>query len=246
MRREWASIASVRLTGVGPRAARREVGTPSKRAPAHPTLDVMCRVALLDDHPAVLAGLRRLIDAELDLEVVAAGLTAQDLARQLERTTTDVLITDHDLGRSDGLAFCLRAKRRRAAPAIIIYSAYGGPALILAARAAGADAIVDKAEPVARLLTAIRAVAAGERLLPAVPRSAFETAVSKLEDEDLAVFAMLLDDTSPQEIAQTLRTKEADINRRAQRIVGRLRPARGTALDDLAVTGGGAYASRQS
>jgi DNA-binding NarL/FixJ family response regulator len=200
----------------------------------------------LDDHPAVLAGLRRIIDAEPDLEIVAAGSAAEDVARQLERTPTDVLIADHDLGRSDGLAFCLRAKRREAAPAIIIYSAYGGPALILAARAAGADAIVDKAEPVARLLSAIRAVVAGKRILPAVPRRAFETAVSKLEDEDLAVFAMLLDGTPPQEVAQTLRTNEAEINRRTQRIVGRLRPVRGTALDDLAVTDGGAFASRQS
>jgi hypothetical protein len=63
-----------------PDAGRREVSTPSKRAPERPTLDVMHRVALLDDHPAVLAGLRRLIDAEPDLEVVAAGSTAQDVA----------------------------------------------------------------------------------------------------------------------------------------------------------------------
>ena len=32
-------------------------------------LEVMLRIALLDDHPAVLAGLRRLIDAESDLAV---------------------------------------------------------------------------------------------------------------------------------------------------------------------------------
>jgi DNA-binding NarL/FixJ family response regulator len=150
---------------------------------------VMHHVALLDDHPAVLAGLRRLIGAEPDLEVVAAGSSAHDVARQLGGTTADVLIADYDLGRSDGLAYCLRVKRRDEAPAIIIYSAYGGPALILAARAAGADSIVDKSEPVGGLLTAIRAVAAGKRMLPAVPRRAFEAAVSKLEDEDLAVFA---------------------------------------------------------
>jgi DNA-binding NarL/FixJ family response regulator len=202
---------------------------------------VMHRVALLDDHPAILAGLRRLIGAERDLEVVAAGTSAQDVARQLRGTPADVLIADYDLGRSDGLAYCLRAKRHDEAPGIIIYSAYGGPALILAARAAGADAIVDKAEPVDGLLTAIRAVAAGKRMLPAVPRCAFEAAVSKLEDEDLAVFAMLLDGTTPQAIAQALRTDGEEINRRAQRIVGRLRPVRGTALDDLAASGGGAY-----
>jgi DNA-binding NarL/FixJ family response regulator len=192
----------------------------------------MHRVALLDDHPAVLAGLRRLIDAEPDLEVVAAATTAQEL----EHTATDVLIADYDLGRSDGLAYCLRAKRCADAPAVIIYSAYGGPALIMAARAARADALVDKADPVSRLLSAIRTVAAGKRMLPAVPRRAFEAAVSKLEDEDLAVFAMLLDGASPQAIAQTLRTKEADITRRAQRIVGRLRPVRGTALDAPVMT----------
>ena len=188
----------------------------------------MHRVALLDDHPAVLAGLRRLIDAEPDLEVVAAGLAVANVAQQLERTPADVLITDYDLGPDDGLAYCLRTKRRDDAPAVIIYSADSGPALTLAARAAGADAIVDKAEPVSRLLATIRAVVAGKRMLPAVPPHAFEAAVSRLEDEDLAVFAMLLDGESAAGIAQALREEEPAINRRAQRIVGRLRPVRGT------------------
>ena len=137
----------------------------------------MHRVALLDDHPAVLAGLRRLVDAEPDLEVVAAGLAVGNVAQQLERTRADVLITDYDLGPDDGLAYCLRTKRRDDAPAVIIYSADSGPALTLAARAAGADATVDKAEPMSRLLAAIRAVVAGKRMLPAVPPHAFEAAV---------------------------------------------------------------------
>ena len=206
---------------------------------------VMHRVTLLDDHPAVLAGLRRLIDAEPDLEVVAAGPTAQDIARRLHGGT-DVLIADYDLGRSDGLALCLRAKRRNETPAIIIYSAYGGPALTLAARAAGADALVDKAEPVDQLLAAIRAVATGGRMLPAVPRAAFEAAVSRLEDEDLAVFAMLLDGNSPQAIAQALRTSQEDINRRTQRIVGRLRPPRSARPAELAVGSSGVPSTRRS
>jgi DNA-binding NarL/FixJ family response regulator len=207
---------------------------------------VMHRVALLDDHPAVLAGLRRLIDAEPDLEVVAAGPTPRDVARQLRGIGTDVLIADYDLGRSDGLAFCLRAKRRNESPAIIIYSAYGGPALTLAARAAGADALVDKAEPVGQLLAAIREVATGRRMLPAVPRAAFEAAVSRLEDEDLAVFAMLLDGNSPQAIAQALRTSQEEINRRTQRIVGRLRPPRSAGLAELAVGSSGAPSTPRS
>jgi len=206
----------------------------------------MHRVALLDDHPAVLAGLRRLIDAEPDLAVVAAATTAQEVAQQLDGMRTDVLVADYDLGPSDGLAHSLRAKRRAEAPAIVIYSAYGGPALILAARAAGADAIVDKAEPVGRLLTTIRGVAASRRILPAVPRHAFEAAVSRLEDEDLAVFAMLLDGASAPAIAEALRTSQEEIHRRAQRIVGRLRPARSSSFGELAVGTGSAPLSRRS
>ena len=54
----------------------------------------------------------------------------------------------------------------------------------------------------------------------------------RLEDEDLAVFAMLLDGASSSTIAQALRTSQEQIDRRAQRIVGRLRPARSPALGE--------------
>jgi hypothetical protein len=54
-------------------------------------------------------------------------------------------------------------------PAVVVYSAYAGPALTLAARAAQADAVVDKAEPVQALLTAVRRAARGDG--PPSPRS---------------------------------------------------------------------------
>jgi CheY-like chemotaxis protein len=63
----------------------------------------MLHVALLDDHPAVLAGLRRLIDSQPDLVVVAAAPTAAELALQLDGTRPDVLVVDYDLARGDGL-----------------------------------------------------------------------------------------------------------------------------------------------
>src|SRR5918911_1869450 len=89
----------------------------------------MLRIALLDDHPAVLAGLRRLIDAEPDLSVAAVAASAADLAFQLNGLRPDVVILDYDLARDDGLAHCRRIKSRPNPPAVIIYSAYTGPAL---------------------------------------------------------------------------------------------------------------------
>ena len=70
----------------------------------------MIRVALLDDHPAVLAGLRRLIEHEPDLLIVGARPSAAELARQLDGRRADVLILDYDLARCDGLAHCRRIK----------------------------------------------------------------------------------------------------------------------------------------
>jgi DNA-binding NarL/FixJ family response regulator len=195
----------------------------------------MLRIALLDDHPAVLAGLRRLIDAEPDLTVAAVAASAPELARKLNGRRPDVLILDYDLARDDGLAHCRRIKSRPDPPAVVVYSAYAGPALTLAARAAQADAVVDKAEPVHALLTAVRRVASGEVVMSPVPRDAFEAAVARLEDDDLPVFAMLLDREPLASIADVLRVDVAEANWRAQRIVGRLRPRRSLGLDDEAV-----------
>jgi DNA-binding NarL/FixJ family response regulator len=188
----------------------------------------MLRVALLDDHPAVLAGLRRLIEPQPDLTVIAAAPTAAELSQQLAGAPADVLVLDYDLARGDGLSHCQRIKRRAAPPAVIIYSAYAGPSLVLAARAAGADGVLDKAEPVQNLLIAVRRAAAGEETLPAVPRDAYEAAVAALDDEDLPVLAMLLDREPLDAIAHALRTSRTQVSWQAQRIVGRLRPGLNT------------------
>jgi DNA-binding NarL/FixJ family response regulator len=121
---------------------------------------------------------------------------------------------------------------------VIIYSAYAGPALTLAARAARADGVVDKAEPVSTLLAALRSVAVGEVAMSPVPRDAFEAAVARLDDGDLPVFAMLLDGEPLDSIAGVLRIDSAEVSRRAQRIVGRLRPGRDARAHDQAIASG--------
>jgi DNA-binding NarL/FixJ family response regulator len=192
----------------------------------------MIHLALLDDHPAVLAGLRRLIEHEPDMLVAAAAPSAPELAFQLGEQRADVLVLDHDLGRSDGLSHCRRIKDRPHPPRVIIYSSFPSDAMALAARVAHADAVVGKTEPVSSLLAAIRSVAVGETALPGIPRAAYETAVGRLADDDLPVLAMLLGGESLPAIAEALRTDSAEIAWRAQRIIGRLRP-RATGRSDV-------------
>ena len=197
----------------------------------------MIHLALLDDHPAVLAGLRRLIEHEPDLLIVGAAPNAPQLAGQLGGERADVLIVDHDLARSDGLAHCRRVKDRPHPPAVIIYSAFASHALALAARVAHADAVVNKTEPVSSLLAAIRSVAAGETVLPAIPPEAYTTATARLADDDLPVLAMLLGGESLPAIADALKTDRAEVAWRAQRIIGRLRPGATHSAGEQAIDG---------
>jgi DNA-binding NarL/FixJ family response regulator len=184
----------------------------------------MLRVALLDDHPAVLAGLQRLIEPQPDMTVIAAAPTVAELSHQLDGAAADVLVLDYDLARGDGLMHCLRVKRRSCPPAVIIYSAYAGNGLVLAARAAGADGLVDKAEPVQSLLAAIRAAVTGEIELPPVPPTAYVAAASVLDEEDLPLLGMLLDRTSLDGMAQALGRSRTELSWRSQRVIGCLSP----------------------
>jgi DNA-binding NarL/FixJ family response regulator len=192
----------------------------------------LLRVAILDDHPAVLAGLRRLFAPQHDLSVIAAAATVAELSHQLDGTRADVLVLDYDLTPSDGLSHCRRMKCRSHAPAVVIYSAYSGHALVLAARVAGANGVVDKAAPVQQLLAAIRAAPAGQLAMPTVPQDAYEAAIANVDDEDMPVLAMLLAGAPLHAIAHALRTDQTEVSRRAQRIVGRLRPGLRIRPDD--------------
>ena len=183
----------------------------------------MLRVAILDDHPAVLAGLRRLIEAEHDMTVVAAAASPAGVAKQIDAIRVDVLVLDYDLADADGLAYCRRVKSRPRPPRVIIYSADATPTLTLAARAAQADGVIGKAEPIHVLLSSIRRVAQGQAVMPPLRHEAYEALIARIDDEDLPILAMLLDGKSLDAIAATLHTDRTEVDWRAQRIVGRLR-----------------------
>jgi CheY-like chemotaxis protein len=109
----------------------------------------MIRVAVLDDHPLVLASLEGLLQDAADLRPVIVAADGQQLWRQLDDARPGVVVLDYDLARGDGLTLCQRLKERVRPPTVVIYSAYAGPSLALSARIAGADALVDIAETLA-------------------------------------------------------------------------------------------------
>jgi DNA-binding NarL/FixJ family response regulator len=189
----------------------------------------MIRVAFLDDHPAVRAGLQAILATEPDLRLVGFAAGEHELWPLLERTHPAVVILDlHHPGR-DGLALCLQIKRQPDAPAVLLYSAYTPAALIVAAAVAGADAIVSKSSAAATLVEAIRAVARNPRTIARISPQMKADAAARLDPADHAILAMRVAGDSPVEIAATLGVTDATIAHRIAAIVAKLEPLRSAA-----------------
>ena len=183
----------------------------------------MIRVLLVDDHPAMRTGLAAVLAAEPGMVVLGAAASADELGPALNRTRPDVVLLDYHLPSSDGLVLCRVLKRSVPAPGVLMYSAYADASLAIPAILAGADGLLNKAAPAKDLYDAIRRVARGDRVLPAVPRDLLDGASARLYPEDLPILGMILDGTSPAEVAATLRLEPRDVSARLDRMIGRLR-----------------------
>jgi DNA-binding NarL/FixJ family response regulator len=183
----------------------------------------MIRLLIVDDHPAMRAGLTAVLRAEPGMVPLASTSSGEDLEPALIRTRPDVVLLDYHLPGTDGLRLCRQLKRNVPAPAVLLYSAYADASLVIPAILAGADGLLNKSAPAGELFDALRSVARGERVLPPIPRELLAGASEVLTAEQLPVLAMMLDGTPPAEVAETLRTTPAEIVRRLDEMIDRLR-----------------------
>ena len=176
-------------------------------------------VLVVDDHPALRAGLERLLDQEPGFELLGAVSNEEELTTALDRRRPDVVILDYVLGQGDGLSACFRVKQRPQPPGVILYSAYVDRVFAVPATVAQADAIVSKSAPVEVLLSAIKAVAAGKSEVPSPGPEAMDAASSRLQADDLPVLGMLFAGIGVDEIATTMGLQPREVRSRALRII---------------------------
>jgi two-component system response regulator DevR len=187
----------------------------------------MIRVAVVDDHPAIRAGLAMVLDDEPDMVHVGAAASVAEVEHMIYRTQPDVVVLDYHLPDGDGLDVARALKSAVPAPKIVLYSAYADASFVVPGLVAGLDAIVNKSGQTGELFEAIRTVAHGERALPAPTPALLEAAGRTLEPEDLPILGMLLDRTTPRDIAAVLRCSAEDLQRRLTRMLAALRIPRG-------------------
>ena len=167
------------------------------------------RILLVEDHPIVRDGLKRLFAALPDTAVdeAATGLEAFAKARA-ERP--DLIILDLNLPDIGGLELMRRLAREDRPPRVLVLSMHAEPVYALRVLEAGAGGYVSKSAPRAELLEAIRVVSAGGRYVEAaiaqaiVLQSGDESALGRLSARELEILRLIAEGQGVADIARRL------------------------------------------
>jgi DNA-binding NarL/FixJ family response regulator len=145
------------------------------------------RVLIVDDHAVFRAGLRLLIDAEVDLEAVGEAGTARDAVLQARSLKPDVILMDVVMPDQSGLDVVPTLLHERPETKVLVLSMQDDPQYVRQAFAAGASGYIPKEAADTEVVAAIREVAAGKNYVhPSVGARlvAAETAEARRVEED--------------------------------------------------------------
>jgi DNA-binding NarL/FixJ family response regulator len=122
-------------------------------------------VFLLDDHEVFRRGVRDLLAAEPDIDVVGEAGTAAAALAQMPALHPHVAVLDVRLPDGDGVAVCREIRSGLPRTACLMLTAYGDDEALFGAILAGAAGYVSKRTCGADLLKAVRTVASGQSML---------------------------------------------------------------------------------
>lgn len=148
----------------------------------------LIRVVLADDHPALRAGVRAVLESGGRITVVAEAGTGEEALRLVRQFDPSVLLLDMEMPGLDGVEVAERLGAEGHPVRILAFSAHDDRAYVTRMLQAGAAGYVTKDKPLALVAEAVEAVARGESRWfvspggtePELPVSARELAVLRL------------------------------------------------------------------
>jgi DNA-binding NarL/FixJ family response regulator len=195
------------------------------------------RILIADDQALVRGGLRMILDAQPDLEVVGEAVNGRDALQHARELSPDLVLVDVRMPELDGLETTRRLLDRDPGPKVIVLTTFDLDDYVYEAIRAGASGFLLKSAPPHQLIAGIRTVMAGDALLaPEITRRLLDRFVARpprptgtpqafaeLSPRELEVLRLIADGRSNAEIAADLYLSEATIKTHVTHILTKLR-----------------------
>jgi two-component system invasion response regulator UvrY len=203
-------------------------------------------VLLVDDHELVRSGIQYLLDADPDIDVVAAASSGEEAIQLAEQLKPNVILMDLNMPGIGGSEAIKRILRRTPSAKIIALSVYDDGPIPHQALKLGARGYINKGCPVDEMIKAIVAVFQGKKYLSSdvatnLIFSAQETeknAFSQLSSRELQIAIKIVDGHKISDIAAALSISPKTVNTHRYRVHEKLGISNDIELVKLAVEHG--------
>ncbi len=200
------------------------------------------RVVLVDDHPVVRDGYRRLLESTSDICVEAEASSGEEAYARYLETDPDVLIIDLTLPGISGIETIRRICLRDPSAKILVFSMHDSSAMVTRAMEAGASGYLTKSSAATEMVDAIRAVAQGRSFVSphliqdlVKRKSTSEDPLKELTTREFQVFVRLAQGQTVTEIAELLHISPKTVGVHQTNIMRKLKLRNVAELTRLAI-----------
>jgi DNA-binding NarL/FixJ family response regulator len=191
----------------------------------------MIRIVIADDHTIVREGLKQLLAAAGDINVVGEARNGQDVMQQVRSNDFDILLLDMSMPGKSGTELIKQVKDEKPKLRILVLSMHEEHQYAVRAIRSGASGYLTKDSASTQLVTAIRKVSTGGAFISAEVAEALALSAMRqdegpphttLSDREYQVFQMLASGTSVSEIASRLNLSVKTVSTHKARLLEKL------------------------
>jgi DNA-binding NarL/FixJ family response regulator len=193
-------------------------------------IPLVTRILVADDHPIVRSGLKKVLDAQPDLEVVAEAEDGAEAVRKALAGDVDLAILDVSMPRTTGIQAAEELRKRKPGLRLLMLSMYDSEQFLFQSLRAGASGYVLKSDADHDIVEAVRRTMRGQSFLyPSAVSSLVKDVVERgsedfdvLTPRELQVLKLIAEAYTSKEIAKELVISVKTVERHRQNILDKL------------------------
>ena len=180
-------------------------------------------VLIADDHALMRVGLKTMLNALPDMEVVAEADDGEQAVQLARRIVPDVIVMDLMMPVLNGADATRQIRETHPGIQILILTSFGASADLQRAIRFGASGVQLKEQPTREIVSAIRAVAAGQTVIPPeLAKACADTPPRELTDKQIEILRAVTNGLTNKEIASRYNLSQGGVKKHLAAIFAKL------------------------